>query len=1033
MQPPQRGIPRLLAMKDPTNPVLMHMSPMEAQQITAMRGQGFNPQTGLPVLGRAEGGMLQSRKPPYSDVAQELEEKGRYGDTHLLHVRDDELQGLSSLGQLTINPDTGLPEAFSFKSLLPAIGAIAGAALAPFTFGTSMLAVGAMAGLGSFAGGLAAGQGVGQAALGGLMSGVTAGFMAGAPTGLEALGPGVEGGVGAGIGAGTSGSMAAVAEGVAIPFTEAVAGTAGAQALGTGATSFGTGAAMPASFSKALAATPSSSFPGQSLATTTGAATMPSYGSSVLTQAAKAGITDPGIVSSNTGIGVAGDFGSTAPYSFNQPMPENVQSVLDMNAAAAVPTPPPVAAPVVRSADQFARITPNYEAPGEFKQFFGAEDLSGQQFATRQQYLDAGGIADDITMTERLSQIGKSPGTYIGLAGSVLSQPPEYGEFEEDLTLSGSSYVPRTRRLVGGEQRSAGTTEEIRNRYIQGGDAQPLVSPYRFVAEGGLVGLTPDSQSKEFISSSSLSALSKTPEDRKITRGVSTPSSQKTMGIQEIFNNIQGQGTNGFLSAILAHTLSSNPEAMSLINKSNNQSSPRHLQLQEFGLGKHGYFDTGAKGLQSSASGGLIGLSGGGMTNGNSSSYSSNNAPSFNGGGQPEQMSFLPISLQHMMNRLGATDPAPFIEFAKRTRDVESSGGRDKINDKSSARGNYQWLTKVDPKAKKGEHNSVKTAANRLQKIYRDAEQDIPQWLKTLNINSTKSTKDLEKNVLSLTSEQEDQLFYANINLAKGSDQYLPLIAQGDTEAMLNAYGEIHHTNMKKPTRDVAENIFLSEFKIDAPINVGQGTGLDSLSQDVVSETMVDERINTPYTVQQGDTLSQLAAKSGISVDDIMKANLGRISDPDKIYTGQQIALSDSSDIPNPVRMGSQGDESSMDSILETIKQFLPNFAEGGGISQYYAEGGDIGRYYEGQVVGQGDGMSDQMLFEVQGDNPDKALLSRDEYVIPADVVAMLGNGSSNAGAEQLDHFMKGIRQQSFGTTKQQKQMNPQQGLAQLA
>lgn len=1000
MQPPQRGIPRLLAMKDPTNPVLMHMSPMEAQQITAMRGQGFNPQTGLPVLGRAEGGMLQSRKPPYSDVAQELEEKGRYGDTHLLHVRDDELQGLSSLGQLTINPDTGLPEAFSFKSLLPAIGAIAGAALAPFTFGTSMLAVGAMAGLGSFAGGLAAGQGVGQAALGGLMSGVTAGFMSGAPVGLEALGSeGVMGGVGE---LGVEAAFTGVGE--AVP--GAIGSTTASIAGSTAASQAATQAASAAGLSAPLA-------PGASL----------QYKSLLPTPVQAANTMVP------RGLETAAS--RAADQSFLSGQAANVASRQALTTTA--PNIP---------AGAFARIDPTtYQPPNEFKQFFGADDLNkvssgdlGGGYLTRQQSIDAGMMPSDISFSERAGQLASSPSTYIGAVGNVLTQPPEYGEFEEeDLTLSGSSYIPRTRRLVGGEQRPAGTTEEIRNRYIQGGDAQPLVSPYRFVAEGGLVGLTPDSQSKEFISSSSLSALSKTPEDRKITRGVSTPSSQKTMGIQEIFNNIQGQGTNGFLSAILAHTLSSNPEAMSLINKSNNQSSPRHLQLQEFGLGKHGYFDTGAKGLQSSASGGLIGLSGGGMTNGNSSSYSSNNAPSFNGGGQPEQMSFLPISLQHMMNRLGATDPAPFIEFAKRTRDVESSGGRDKINDKSSARGNYQWLTKVDPKAKKGEHNSVKTAANRLQKIYRDAEQDIPQWLKTLDINSTKSTKDLEKNVLSLTSEQEDQLFYANINLAKGSDQYLPLIAQGDTEAMLNAYGEIHHTNMKKPTRDVAENIFLSEFKIDAPINVGQGTGLDSLSQDVVSETMVDERINTPYTVQQGDTLSQLAAKSGISVDDIMKANLGRISDPDKIYTGQQIALSDSSDIPNPVRMGSQGDESSMDSILETIKQFLPNFAEGGGISQYYAEGGDIGRYYEGQVVGQGDGMSDQMLFEVQGDNPDKALLSRDEYVIPADVVAMLGNGSSNAGAEQLDHFMKGIRQQSFGTTKQQKQMNPQQGLAQLA
>ena len=93
------------------------------------------------------------------------------------------------------------------------------------------------------------------------------------------------------------------------------------------------------------------------------------------------------------------------------------------------------------------------------------------------------------------------------------------------------------------------------------------------------------------------------------------------------------------------------------------------------------------------------------------------------------------------------------------------------------------------------------------------------------------------------------------------------------------------------------------------------------------------------------------------------------------------------------------------------------------------AEGGGIGGYFEGQVQGRGDGMSDQILFEVEGNNPDKALLSRDEYVIPADVVAMLGNGSSNAGSDQLDKFIKGIRQESFGTQKQQRELNAQQGL----
>jgi len=96
------------------------------------------------------------------------------------------------------------------------------------------------------------------------------------------------------------------------------------------------------------------------------------------------------------------------------------------------------------------------------------------------------------------------------------------------------------------------------------------------------------------------------------------------------------------------------------------------------------------------------------------------------------------------------------------------------------------------------------------------------------------------------------------------------------------------------------------------------------------------------------------------------------------------------------------------------------------------SEGGQS-KYFEGQVeVENGDGMSDEVLFDVEGDNPDMALLSRDEYVLPADVVAMIGNGSSNAGSDKLDNFVKDIREVSFGTRKQQKQMNAEKGLQTL-
>ena len=43
---------------------------------------------------------------------EEVASKGRYGDTMLIHVNPEEVQGLASIAPLTTNPETGLPEAF---------------------------------------------------------------------------------------------------------------------------------------------------------------------------------------------------------------------------------------------------------------------------------------------------------------------------------------------------------------------------------------------------------------------------------------------------------------------------------------------------------------------------------------------------------------------------------------------------------------------------------------------------------------------------------------------------------------------------------------------------------------------------------------------------------------------------------------------------------------------------------------------------------------------------------------------------------
>ena len=110
-----------------------------------------------------------------------------------------------------------------------------------------------------------------------------------------------------------------------------------------------------------------------------------------------------------------------------------------------------------------------------------------------------------------------------------------------------------------------------------------------------------------------------------------------------------------------------------------------------------------------------------------------------------------------------------------------------------------------------------------------------------------------------------------------------------------------------------------------------------------------------------------------------------------------------------------------LDSITEGMEE-LAEQTDGDvsikGMIKAAQEGGLMGMQpFEGRVMGQGDGMSDEIPFSIEGQQP--ALLSRDEYVIPADVVSALGNGSSNAGADMLDKFMTDVREKSMGRERQ--------------
>lgn len=93
---------------------------------------------------------------------------------------------------------------------------------------------------------------------------------------------------------------------------------------------------------------------------------------------------------------------------------------------------------------------------------------------------------------------------------------------------------------------------------------------------------------------------------------------------------------------------------------------------------------------------------------------------------------------------------------------------------------------------------------------------------------------------------------------------------------------------------------------------------------------------------------------------------------------------------------------------------------ETGGIAgvQEYAAGGKL-------LEGPGDGMSDSIPAVIKGPKPQRAALAQGEFVIPADVVSHLGNGSTDAGAKRLYAMMDKVRHARTGNKKQGRQINP--------
>jgi len=92
-------------------------------------------------------------------------------------------------------------------------------------------------------------------------------------------------------------------------------------------------------------------------------------------------------------------------------------------------------------------------------------------------------------------------------------------------------------------------------------------------------------------------------------------------------------------------------------------------------------------------------------------------------------------------------------------------------------------------------------------------------------------------------------------------------------------------------------------------------------------------------------------------------------------------------------------------------------------IEQNFAKGGMKDVLPPRFLQGAGDGMSDSIKARIGG--MQEARLADGEFVVPADVVSHLGNGSSKAGAKKLYAMMDKIRKARTGRTRQAPEVNP--------
>jgi len=138
-------------------------------------------------------------------------------------------------------------------------------------------------------------------------------------------------------------------------------------------------------------------------------------------------------------------------------------------------------------------------------------------------------------------------------------------------------------------------------------------------------------------------------------------------------------------------------------------------------------------------------------------------------------------------------------KFVDVVHNIESSRGKN-LNNKSSAAGDFQFKTLVDPDDPTSTKGSAfMTGLQRVENFYNAYDQTVPYW-----VQEARQHNDPNK----LSYKEQEELFLVNLQQQKGTDDLLNKMLEGDIDASKELYGRFHHTKPEVLGNPRVQDIF---------------------------------------------------------------------------------------------------------------------------------------------------------------------------------------------------------------------------------